>query len=113
MKRVFFLALILVVFSVSAVFAQNNPQPFDLTQYGVKIEPDRRLIVVLASLEAAGLDTPLTEKGKEFRQKLRTDLATLNPDLQQKMKFFVDQYKKRHAQATAAELVAPFISAAY
>lgn len=112
MKRVFFLALIFV-FSVGALSAQNTSQVFDLSQYGVKIEPDRRLIVVLASLEAAGLETPLTEKGKNFRQKLRTDLATLNPDLQQKMKFFVDQYKKRHARATEAELVAPFISMAY
>ncbi len=111
MKRVFFLALILV-FSVGA-FAQNSSQVFDLSQYGVKIEPDRRLIVVLASLEAAGLETPLTEKGKEFRQKLRTDLATFSPDLQQKMKFFVEQYKKRHAQASEAELIAPFISMAY
>jgi hypothetical protein len=111
MKRVFFLALIFVL--SSAVFAQNTSQAFDLTQYGVKIEPDRRLIVVLAALEAAGLETPLTEKGKEFRQKLRADLATLNPDLQQKMAFFVTQYKKRHDKASAAELVAPFISMAY
>ncbi len=111
MKRVFFLTLILV-FPVG-VFAQNTSQVFDLSQYGVKIEPDRRLIVVLASLEAAGLETPLTEKGRDFRQKLRTDLATLSPDLQQKMKFFVDQYKKRYAQKSEAELVASFISMAY
>jgi len=111
MKRVFFLALVLGL-SLS-VFAQNSPQAFDLSQYGVKIEPDRRLIVVLASLEAAGLELSLTDKGKEFRQKLRADFATLNPDLQQKMKFFVDQYKKRHDKASEAELVAPFISMAY
>src|SRR5213079_61 len=55
----------------------------------------RRLIVVLASLEAAGLETPLTEKGKDFRQKLRADFKELNPDLKQKMKFFIDQYAKR------------------
>ena len=96
MKRVFFLTLILV-FSVGA-HAQTTSQAFDLSQYGVKIEPDRRLIVVLASLEAAGLETPLTAKGTDFRQKLRTDLATLNPDLQQKMKFFVDQFAKRYAE---------------
>ncbi len=96
MKRVFFLALILI-FSVGAE-AQTTSQSFDLSQYGVKIEPDRRLIAVLASLEAAGLETPLTTKGSEFRQKLRTDLATLNPDLQQKMKFFVDQLAKRYAE---------------
>jgi hypothetical protein len=111
MKRVFFLALILV-FSVGA-FAQNSSQVFDLSQYGVKIEPDRRLIVVLASLEAAGLETPLTDKGREFRQKLRTDLASFNPELQQKMKFFLEQYKKRHDKASQAELIAPFISMAY
>ena len=96
MKRVFFLALFFI-FSVGAL-AQTTSQSFDLSEYGVKIEPDRRLIVVLASLEAAGLETPLTEKGTEFRQKLRTDLATLNPDLQQKMKFFVDQFAKRYAE---------------
>jgi hypothetical protein len=95
MKRVFFLALILV-FSVGA-FAQTTSQSFDLSQYGVKIEPDRRLIVVLAALEAAGLETPLTAKGLDFRQKLRTDLATLDPKLQQNMKFFVDQFAKRYA----------------
>ena len=111
MKRVFFLALILVC-SIGA-FAQNTSQVFDLSQYGVKIEPDRRLIVVLASLEAAGLETPLTEKGSEFRQKLRTDLATFSPELQQKMKFFIEQYKKRHEKASEAELIAPFISMAY
>jgi len=118
MKRVLFPALILLLSSV--VFAQNTSQSFDLSQYGVKIEPDRRLIVVLASLEAAGLETPLTDKGSEFRRKLRADLASLNTppadgqiSMQQKMKFFVDQYKKRHAQKTAAELVAPFISMAY
>ena len=106
------MALILV-FSVGALSAQNNPQPFDLSQYGVKIEPDRRLIVVLAALEAAGLETPLTDKGKDFRQKLRADFKELNPDLKQKMAFFVTQYKKRHAGKSDAELVAPFISMAY
>ncbi len=96
MKRVFFLILILV-FSVGAL-AQTTSQVFDLSEYGVKIEPDRRLIAVLASLEAAGLETPLTAKGNDFRQRLRTDLATMNPDLQQKMKFFVDQFAKRYAE---------------
>lgn len=118
MKRVVLLALILV-FSAQ-IFAQNTPQVFDLSQYGVKIEPDRRLMVVMLALETAGLETPLTEKGVEFRKKLRTDFASLyvepksgETSLQQKMKFFVDQYKKRHPNATSAELVAPFISMAY
>jgi hypothetical protein len=112
MKRVLVFTLILV-FSGSA-FAQNNaPQVFDLSQYGVKIEPDRRLIVVMLALEAAGLETPLTEKGSQFRQKINADLQGIDAKLQQQMKFFVDQYKKRHPNATAAQLVAPFISMAY
>ncbi len=118
MKRVFLLTLILV-FSVG-VFAQTPSQAFDLSQYGVKIEPDRRLIVVLASLEAAGLETSLTAKGADFRQKLQTDFVSLRvvppegqTSLVQKMKFFIDQYKKRHPKANNAELVAPFISMAY
>lgn len=108
MKKVLFLALILSF--VQVVFAQQatppptpkpapvrrtQPQAFDLTEYGVRIEPDRRLIVVLASLEAAGLDTPLSEKGAEFRRQLRADFESLNPDLRQKLKIFLDQYIRR------------------
>ena len=109
MKKVFLLALILI-FSLNA-FSQNTG--FDLSNYGVKIEPDKRLIVVLASLEAAGLETPLTQKGEEFRRKLQADLQDLNPELRQKLKTFVDQYKRRHPKASDAEIIAPFISMAY
>ncbi len=109
MKKVLFLAFILI-FSLS-ISAQNAG--FDLAGYGVTIEPDKRLIVVLASLEAAGLETPLTEKGADFRQKLQADLKDLNPELRQKLKTFIDQYKRRHAGASQAEIIAPFISMAY
>ena len=109
MKKVL-LFIIIAIFSIN-VFAQNAS--FDLTEYGVKIEPDRRLIVVLASLEAAGLETSLTEKGTEFRQQLKADLQDLNPELRQKLKTFVDQYKKRHPKASTSEIIAPFISMAY
>ncbi|MGI8641944.1 MAG: tetratricopeptide repeat protein [Pyrinomonadaceae bacterium] len=109
MKKVLFLVFILI-FSLN-VFAQNAD--FDLSNYGVNIEPDKRLIVVLASLEAAGLETPLTEKGVDFRQKLQADLKDLNPELRQKLKTFIDQYKRRHANASQAEIIAPFVSMAY
>lgn len=109
MKKVLLFTFI-AIFSISAV-AQNTS--FDLTDYGVKIEPDKRLIVVLAALEAAGLETPLTEKGAEFRQKLKVDLQNLNPELRQKLKMFVDQYKRRHPKATTSEIITPFISMAY
>jgi hypothetical protein len=124
MRKVLFLAFITVF--VQGVFAQpatptpkpapvrqTQTQAFDLNEYGVKIEPDRRLIVVLASLEAAGLETPLTETGKAFREQLKTDLQALNPDLQQKLKTFLTQYKRRHPNQTPAEISASFVSLAY
>lgn len=96
MKKVFLLILT-AVFAVS-VLAQNQPAGFDLSNYGVKIEPDKRLIVVLASLEAAGLETPLSGQGTEFRKRIVTDLEKLNPDLRARMRMFVDQYSRRFAE---------------
>lgn len=111
MKKVLFIVL-LAIFSVGAP-AQTAPPKFDLINYGVRIEPDRRLMVVMASLDAAGMETPLAEKGAEFRTKLRADLQDLSPELRQKLKTFVDQYKRRHPNASQAELIAPFVSMAY
>ncbi|CAA9413397.1 MAG: hypothetical protein AVDCRST_MAG74-2781 [uncultured Pyrinomonadaceae bacterium] len=110
MKRVLQLAAILI-FSVN-VFAQTPPG-LDLTNYGVRIEPDKRVMTVLAALEAAGIDTSLTAEGENFRQKLKTDLLSTSPDLRQKLVVFVEQYKRRHPKATNAELIAPFVSMAY
>ena len=111
MKRILLLALILT-FAVCS-FAQNTQFGFDLTNYGVKIEPDRRVMTVLAALEAAGVDTPLTADGEKFRQKLKTDLLSLDPELRQKLVVFVEQYKRRHPKAAPAEVIAPFVSMAY
>ena len=105
MKRVLFLALILI-FSRESFRAEYQPQSFDLTQYGVKIEPDKRVIIVMAALEAAGLETPLTAEGDKFRQNLRTDLQSvlIRRNCVEKMSFFVEQYKNRHPNTTDAEL---------
>jgi hypothetical protein len=112
MKKVLFLVFALV-FALNVFAAPARAQSFDLTQYGVRIEPDRRLIVVLASLEAAGMETPLTAKGTEFRQKLRADLKGLDGKLIEKLTFFLKQYKNRHPNATDSEIISPFISMAY
>ncbi len=120
MKKVLFFVFILV-FSLNA-FAQSAN--FDLSNYGVSIEPDKRLIVVLASLEAARtktasgeykavLKTPLSEQGEKFRQQIQNDLANLDEGLQQRISNFVIQYKRRHPKASDAEILAPFISMAY
>ena len=111
MKRVLFFILILT-FSVTA-FAQNNGSRLDFTEYGVTVAPDKRVMVVLAALEAAGVRTPLTDKGENFRRVLDNDLESLNAGLKAKMVSFVSQYKKRKSNATDSEIIAPFISMAY
>ncbi len=122
MQRVFLL-LILAAFAIG-VSGQTTPQGFDLSNYGVRIEPDKRLILVLATLEmatgknGAGVDeklinTPLSEKGSKFREQILNDNANLPADLRIKISSFIAQYKKRNPKATDAEIVAPFISMAY
>ncbi|MEJ7700763.1 MAG: hypothetical protein WKF71_14110 [Pyrinomonadaceae bacterium] len=111
MKKVLFLFL-LTIFSLNA-FAQSTQPGFDLSQYGVRIEPDKRLMTVLAALEAAGIETPLTTEGTKFRQELQADLQSLSPELRQKLKTFVDQYKRRHPEAKPAQILTPFITMAY
>lgn len=122
MKKAVFLALFFVL-SVQ-VFAQGPAAGFDISNYGVRIEPDKRVMVVLATLEAARttndtgepvpiLKTPLSAEGEKFREQLRSDLAALNDDLRQRISTFVIAYKKRNPNKSDAELVAPFISMAY
>jgi len=104
--------------------AQNVQPGFDLSNYGVKVDADKRLIVVLAALEMAQttdesgktvklINTHLSEKGEQFRKTLLQDNANLNDDLRRRISTFVSQYKKRRPNATDAEIVAPFISMAY
>jgi hypothetical protein len=113
-KSVLFIFFIIFV---ANIFAQNQSTSFDFSAYGIKIEPDKRLIVVMAALEAAGLNTKLSEDGTgigdKFRDDLRADLVGLNDDTRTKLKIFLDQYKRRHPKATSAEIAAPFVSLAY
>jgi hypothetical protein len=108
---------IFFIFFAANIFAQNQSTSFDFSAYGIKIEPDKRLIVVMAALEAAGLNTKLSEDGTgigdKFREDLRADLVGLNDDTRTKLKIFLDQYKRRHPKATSAEIAAPFVSLAY
>lgn len=93
--------------------AQTEKTGLDLASYGVSISPDKRLITVLTSLEAAGIDTPLTRQGNDFRSALYSDLEGIDPDLRQRLRNFVEQFKNRHSAATGAEVLAPFITLAY
>ena len=118
-----FILLAIVVFS-GAAFAQNVSPGFDLSNYGVRIEPEKRVMIVLATLEAARttnaageevpvITTPLTAEGGRFRELLKSDLAALPADLRQRISLFVTAHKKRYPELSDAELVAPFISMAY
>lgn len=123
------LVLVLTLFSVSAFGQTGVPAGFDLSNYGVRIEPDKRLIVVLAALEMAGqknpagtydrlLNTPLSDAGIAFRAELAKDpllkeSVPSEAELRTKITAFVSQYKRRRPNATDAEIVAPFISMAY
>jgi tetratricopeptide (TPR) repeat protein len=117
---------LVVVFSIfcSAAFGQQVPVGFDLTNYGVRIEPDKRVIVVLAALEAARttdasgnpvpvLNPKLSPEGEKFRDLLRSDLAALDQKLRDRITQFVTQHKRRNANKTDGEITAAFISMAY
>ncbi|MCX7639942.1 MAG: hypothetical protein N2Z23_05820 [Pyrinomonadaceae bacterium] len=104
------LALFLFIF-FSQVSTQEG-QNFDFTRYGVRIEPDRRLIVVMASLEFAGLETKLTPQGEAFRKSLREEIS-VNSELKQRMQIFLTQYKRRHSDKTPEQISAAFVSLAY
>ncbi len=121
--RKFLLFTLLAVLALGAT-AQTPAPGFDLSNYGVRIEPDKRLIVVLATLEMAQttnesgqtvklINTPLSANGVKFRERLLADTADLPNDLRSKITNFLIQHKKRHSKATDAEVVSPFISMAY
>lgn len=121
--RKFLLITLLAAFAVGG-FAQTPPQGFDLSNYGVRIEPDKRLIVVLSALEMARtanesgqtvklINTPLSASGTKFRERLLADTAEMPNDLRLKITTFLIHYKKQRPKATDVELVSPFISMAY
>jgi len=121
MRKVFF-----VVFSfvfTAAALAQV-PAGSSLSNYGVRIEPDKRVILVLATLDAARTEnekgelvpvmkTSLSEQGKQFRELLGSDLAGMNEGLRRRISTFVLAHKRRNPKVTDDQLIAPFISMAY
>src|SRR5712692_7553612 len=71
---------------------QTRPQtPFDLAEYGVRLQPDERLIVMMAALDAAGLDpTPPGKEPSPFRALVRKDQANLDAGLRDRLKTFFE-----------------------
>lgn len=123
MKNILRITAAILIFAFIAA-AQKSAGTTDLAAYGIRIEPDKRVIVVLAAIEAARtvndkgepvpvISTPLSAAGREFRELLHSDLAALNDDLRQRISTFLLQHKRRNPSLSDAELVASFISMAY
>nr|AUN36120.1 hypothetical protein [uncultured bacterium] len=91
---------------------QRPGAPFEISEYGVDFQADPRLILVMAALDVAGLDTtPAGRQPSAFRVKLRKDLANLDPALREKMKTFYER-NKLPAPATPADQAARYVSLA-
>jgi tetratricopeptide (TPR) repeat protein len=116
--------------------AQNNPQPststrpaqatpaaqprqasFDLSEYGVKIQPDARLIVLMAALDAAGFDPlPEGQRPSPFRAQVRREQADLDADLRARLRRFYEGHRLHQENSTpptAAEQASRYVSLAY
>jgi tetratricopeptide (TPR) repeat protein len=118
--------LIILAVTACATTAQTNPStpassnvqtrdstPFNLAEYGVSFQPDARLIVVMAALDAAGFDpTPAGREPSAFRALLRKDQASLDASLRERLTTYYTRHKLP-APATAADQAARYVSLAY
>ena len=115
MKQYLLIVLITLLSTglVSAQQVQQRPgATFEISEYGVEFQADPRLILVMAALDVAGLDTtPAGRQPSAFRTKLRRDVANLDPALRDKMKAFYER-NKLPAPATPADQAARYVSLA-
>ncbi|MBA2704445.1 MAG: hypothetical protein H0U60_11400 [Blastocatellia bacterium] len=90
----------------------QQPASFNLTTYGVSINVEPRLIIMMTALEAAGLEaTSAGSEPKIFRAQVRRDLANLDPDLRARLRTFYER-NKLPAPATPADQAARYVSLA-
>ncbi len=130
MKLIISLTVILLFASATA-YSQTQPPPtgqprpsptparvparpaFELSEYGVSFQPEPRLIIMMAALEAAGFDAvPAGAEPSAFRAQVRKDVASLDPDLRNRLRAFFDR-NKLPAPATAADQAARYVSLAF
>jgi tetratricopeptide (TPR) repeat protein len=93
---------------------QTRPAtPFQLSDYGVQVQPDARLVIVMAALNAAGFDpTPPGKEASAFRRLVHKDQEALDPALRERMKNFYE-LSKLPPPATPADQAARYVSLAY
>jgi hypothetical protein len=106
--------LILTLLISTTTIAQTAPSVVqkraDLTEYGVSLQPDTRVIVMMAALEAGGMDLSAGKAPTPFRLKVRKDLGLIDQGLRTRLRSFIES--KSSARASIAEKAAPFISLA-
>jgi hypothetical protein len=127
----YLLIVIAVAISGGLSYSQTKPQPtpsprspqqiqggtreipFSLGDYGVAFQTDARLIVVMAALDAAGLDsTPASREPSVFRARVRKDQAELDPNLRERLHSYYEHHKLPGA-ATVADQAARYLSLVY
>lgn len=92
---------------------QTRANGFDLAEYGVKIQPEPRLIIMMAALDAAGFDsTPPGREPPVFLKQLRQEQSALDPALRKRLRDFYER-RKLPAPAMPAEQAARYVSLAY
>jgi tetratricopeptide (TPR) repeat protein len=95
--------LFLVGFSVlGPVLAQPEKQmqrPLE-ELVNIRLVNDRRLFAVMAALNVAGFDAVTAQGMSEVRRSVRSDLASVDPDLASRLKLFYEEhlYQVRDAQ---------------
>lgn len=120
--------LVILAVTAAAAHAQRSPStpastrpnvqtresvPFDLAEYGVSFQPDARLVVVMAALDAAGFDpTPPGRELSAFRSLLKKDQTNLDASLRDQLTTYYQRHKLP-APATAADQAARYVSLAY
>ncbi|HYE14667.1 MAG TPA: hypothetical protein VD968_09530 [Pyrinomonadaceae bacterium] len=97
---------------------QQRPAPqrqrLDLSDFGMQIAPDARLVVMMAALDAAGWDpTPAGERPSVFRELVRKDQAGLDPALRARLQDFYKRNALKDERATPADQAARYVSLAY
>jgi hypothetical protein len=91
----------------------RTPAGFDLSEYGVRIQPEPRLIVMMAALDAAGFDpTPQGSEPSAFRAQVRRDQVNLDEELRKRLSNFY-RTNLLTGNATPAEQAARYVSLAY
>jgi hypothetical protein len=115
MKKLLFFLLLLCC-AATSLRAQAT-KAFDLSEFGIKIQPDGRLVTVMMALEAAGFDS---KQDSVFRKQVREDLKAIDPELQRRLrdfyvrnKIYVNSETGQRVEASPGEQSARYVSLAY